>query len=270
MELELSTLWAALVIYVAAGTAAIFGIVLRRHPERTVLGLLCAGLALHTLSIGLRWERLGHGPVITQFELLTSQVWGMILVFALVYWRIRAVRPVAAVVMPVIFIIMGWLLMTDPQRGFYPSTYHTIWLYIHIGLGKVHLGALLVGVGLAGVILLRAAGIGRGRLAQLPSDARLDDLAYRFMALAFIFATLMIVAGAIWAQDAWGRYWAWDPIETWAFVTWLTLAFALHLRFTLKTRPFVGALLIMAVFILSFLTFLGVPFISTAPHSGVM
>ena len=270
MELELSTLWAALVIYVAAGCAAIFGVMLRKLPERTVLALLVAGLALHTFSIGLRWERLGHGPVITMFEILSSQVWGMILVFALVYWRFRAIRPISAVVMPVIFILMGWLLITDPQRGYYPGTYHTIWLYIHIGLGKVHLGALLVGVGLAGIILLRAANIGRERLARLPADSRLDDLAYRFMALAFIFATLMIVAGAIWAQDAWGRYWAWDPIETWAFVTWLTLAFALHLRFTLKTRPLVGALLIMTVFVLSFLTFLGVPFITRAPHTGVM
>jgi cytochrome c-type biogenesis protein CcsB len=270
MELELSTLWAALVIYVAAGSGAIFGVVLRHRPERTILGLLVAGFLLHTISIGLRWERLGHGPFITQFELLTSQVWGMIMVFTLVYWRIRSIRPIAAIVMPVIFIIMGWLLMTNPQQGFFPPAYRTIWLYIHITLGKVHLGALLVAVGLACVILLRAANIGRERLARLPADARLDDLAYRFMALAFIFATLMIVAGAIWAQSAWGRYWAWDPIETWAFITWLTLAFALHLRFTLKTRPLVSALLIMAVFVLSFLTFLGVPFISTVPHAGVM
>ena len=269
MELELALLWAALTIYVAAGTAAIFGVALRHFPERTVLGLLLSGLLLHTISIGLRWERLGHGPVITSFELLSSQIWGMILIFALVYLRFRAIRPITAVVMPVIFILMGWLLMTDPQRGFYPNTYYTIWLYIHIGLGKVHLGALLVAVGLGGMVLLRATGIGRERLSRLPADARLDDLAYRFMALAFIFATLMIVAGALWAQDAWGRYWAWDPIETWAFISWLTLAFGLHLRFTFKTRPVIGALIIMTVFVLSFLTFLGVPFISTTPHTGV-
>ena len=270
MDIELSILWSALLLYVAAGSAAIFGVVFRHRPERTVLALLAVGLLLHTLSIGLRWERLGHGPVITSYELLTSQVWGLILVYTLVYWRIRAIRPIAAVVMPVIFIIMGWLLMADPAKGYYPTTYNTIWLYIHIGLGKVHLGALLIGVGLAGVILLRAANIGRDRLVRLPGDARLDDLAYRFMALAFIFATLMIVAGALWAQDAWGRYWAWDPIETWAFITWLALAIVLHLRFTLKIRPLISALMIMAVFVLSFLTFLGIPFVSTTPHTGVM
>ena len=270
MELELNTLWAALVIYVAAGSGAIFGVVLRRQPERTILGLLAIGLILHTLSIALRWERLGYGPVFTTFELLTSQVWSMVLIFTLVYWRIRVIRPVAAVVMPVIFIMMGWLLTSNHEGSFLPTVYHTIWLYIHIALGKVHLGALLVAVGIAGVVLMRAANIGRERLARLPDDARLDDLAYRFMALAFIFATLMIIAGAIWAQTAWGRYWAWDSIETWAFITWLMLAFVLHLRFTLKTRPLIGAAMIVAVFVLSFLTFLGVPFISTAPHTGVI
>lgn len=270
MELELILLWASLVVYVMAGSAAIFGVVLRRQPDRMVLGLLVVGLLLQTASIVLRWERLGHGPVITLYELLTSQVWGMILIFTLVYWRIRVVRPIAAVVMPVIFIVMGWLLMSNPERGHYPTTYNTIWLYIHIALGKVHISTLLVAVGLAGVVLLRAAGIGRERLARLPADERLDDLAYRFMSLAFIFATLMIVAGALWAQDAWGRYWAWDSIETWAFITWLMLAFVLHLRFTLKTRPVVGAVMVVAVFVLSFLTFLGVPFFSTAPHTGVM
>ena len=90
------------------------------------------------------------------------------------------------------------------------------------------------------------------------------------MALGLIFETLMLIVGAMWAQDAWGRYWAWDPLETWAFITWLTLAFALHMRFTLKTLPRTGAMMILAVFVLAFLTFFGVPFITTAPHKGAV
>ena len=85
-----------------------------------------------------------------------------------------------------------------------------------------------------GRVLLRRQGLALGRLAGLPPDGRLDDLAYRFMALGLVFQSLMLVSGAIWAQDAWGRYWAWDPLETWSFVTWLLLAFALHLRLTLR------------------------------------
>ena len=90
------------------------------------------------------------------------------------------------------------------------------------------------------------------------------------MILGFVFETLMLIAGAIWAQDAWGRYWGWDPLETWAFLTWLALAFFIHLRVTFKLRPRAGAYAIITVFVLAFLTFFGVPFVSTAPHKGAV
>jgi len=270
MMQELQVLWMALVLYVLAGALAIAAAVLGKRPERLILGLMAVGLALHTVSLGLRWTRVGHGPFITLFEILASNVWSLMLVFALAYWRVRAVRPAAAVVMPILFLMMGWLLMANPGEGHLPPTYHTIWLYIHVGFGKVFLGAVLVAVGLSGVILLRWGEMAPRAFARLPDSARLEELAYRFLALALIFETLMLVTGAIWAQDAWGRYWAWDPLETWAFITWLTLAFAIHLRLTLKPAPPVGASLVLAVFALAFLTFFGVPFLSTVPHQGAV
>lgn len=270
MELELRMLWAAIVAYVVSGSLAVIAVVLGKRPDKTFLGLLVAGLALHGLSIGLRWDRLDHGPFITMFEILSSNVWSLLLVFAIACWRVPAIRPVSAVVMPIMFVMMGWLMMTNPGEGHFPPTYHTPWLYIHVALGKVFLGAVLVAVGMAGVVLLRAAGIGRGRLARLPNDDRLDDLAYRFMALGLIFESLMLVAGAIWAQDAWGRYWAWDPLETWSFLTWLVLGIVLHARVTYKLAPRTGALLVISVFVIAFLTFFGMPFISTTPHQGAV
>jgi ABC-type transport system involved in cytochrome c biogenesis permease subunit len=270
MQQELLVLWIALVTYVCGGSVAVFGAVLGRRPERTVFGLLLTGLALHTLSIAMRWSRLGHGPFVTMFEILSSNVWSLLLIFAVAYWRIRALRPAAAVVMPVLFVMMGWLLMTSPGEGHLPPTYHTVWLYIHIGFGKVFLGAVLVAVGIAGIILLRGTAFGAARFARLPGDAQLDELAFRFMALGLVFETLMLVAGAIWAQDAWGRYWAWDPLETWAFLTWLCLAFALHARLAFRIAPRTNAWLVIAVFVIAFLTFFGVPFVSTSPHKGAV
>lgn len=271
MQLELTLLWAGLAAYVLSGSLAIGGLILGRRPERLVLGLLSAGLALHAAAIGLRWARLGHGPFITLFEILLSNVWSLLFVFALASWRLPVIRPTAAVVMPVMYLLMGWLMVTNPGEGHYPATYHTPWLYVHVGLGKVFLGAVLVAVGLAGVILLCRAGAPlRARFAMLPGEARLDDLAYRFLALGFVFESLMLLAGAIWAQDAWGRYWAWDPLETWSFLTWLLLGFALHLRVTLRIPPPAGAALVLGVFVLAFLTFFGVPFVSTAPHQGAV
>ena len=81
---------------------------------------------------------------------------------------------------------------------------------------------------------------------------------------------IMVVAGALWAQNAWGRYWNWDPLEVWSLMTWLSIAIALHLRVTRKPSPAVGALICIGVFVLAFLTFFGVPFISTAVHKGAI
>jgi ABC-type transport system involved in cytochrome c biogenesis permease subunit len=270
LEFELQTLWAALVFYVLAGSVAIFCVILQRKLERAVLGLLLAGLALQTLSIAFRWERLGHGPYITLYEILLSNIWSLLAVYVLAYWRIPAIRLTAAVVMPILFVMMGWLLMTSSDAGHLPTTYHTVWLFIHIGFGKVFLGTVLVAVGISGVILLRQADFGGEWFLRMPDDAKLDELSFRFMAIGLIFDTLMLIAGAIWAQDAWGRYWNWDPLETWAFLTWLFVAFSLHARMTYKTLPRTGALMVMGVFVLAFLTFFGVPFISTSAHKGAV
>ncbi len=270
MERELQLLWAGVVAYVAGGSLAILGVVLGKRPERTVLGLIWVGLGLHTLSIALRWARLDHGPFITLFEILSSNIWSLMVAFSLAYWRIPRIRASAAVVMPILFVMMGWLIVSHPGEGHFPPTYRTPWLFIHIGLGKVFLGSVMVAVGIAGVILLRRAGIGRQRFARLPDDDRLDELAFRCMALGMIFETLMLVAGAIWAQDAWGRYWAWDPLETWAFLTWLCVGFAMHARRTFAVTPATHAMMIMGVFVVAFLTFFGVPFISVSPHQGAI
>jgi ABC-type transport system involved in cytochrome c biogenesis permease subunit len=267
---ELPVLWAALLVYVAAGSLAIGALALGRRPERTVLAMLVLGLALHAVSIALRWERLGHGPFITMFEILSSNVWSLTAVLAIAYWRIRALRPAAAFAMPILFLLMGWLLVAQPVEGHLPPTYRTAWLWVHVGFGKVFLGAVLVAVALSGVVLARATGFGAARLARLPANERLDDLAFRFMAAGLVFETLMLLAGAIWAQGAWGRYWAWDPLETWAFLTWVALAASLHARLAWRVAPPVGAAMVIAVFALAFLTFFGVPFVSTAPHKGAI
>ena len=269
MDSESLVLWTALVAYTAAGCLAIVAAVFKRRPETWVLGLLVVGLCLHTLAVAIRWERLGHGPFLTMFEILSSNIWSLTLVFVLAYWRFPPVRPIAAFVMPVIFLMMGWMLLTNPEGGHLPPTYDTVWLYIHIGLGKVFLGAVLVSLGIAGVILLRAW-VGETTFPGMPSSASLEELAYRFMTIGFIFDSLMLVSGAIWAQDAWGRYWNWDPLETWAFLTWLILGFAIHARLTFRPSPAVASAMVVAVFVMGFLTFFGVPFISQAPHKGMV
>ena len=270
MEAELRILWLAIAAYVLAGVLAIVAVSLRRAFDGIVLALMVSGVALHTVSLALRWERLGYGPFMTLFEILSSNVWGLMIAFSLAYWRIPKIRPAAAVVMPLLFIMMGWLMLAHPGEGHFPPTFNTPWLWVHVGFAKCFIGSLLIATGLALVILMRRVGRVSSFLAVMPDDAKLEELSFRLLALTLVFNSLMLISGAIWAQDAWGRYWAWDPLETWSFLTWLMLASAAHVRVTFRPSPTRGAILTVGIFVMAFVTFFGVPFISEATHKGAV
>jgi ABC-type transport system involved in cytochrome c biogenesis permease subunit len=231
---------------------------------------LTAAVALHTAALAGRWQAHGHGPFTTMHEILSSNLWSLALVFTVAWWTVRELRPALANALPVWAVLGAWLLLANPAPGHFPPTYATPLLYLHTLVGKLFLGLLLVAVALGGVPLLRRSAWGVRIFAAAPDDHRIDELAHRFSAFAFVAQTLMLIVGAVWAQDAWGRYWAWDPLESWAFVTWLALAATLHGRATLRPSPAVHGIWLGAVFVLAFLTFFGVPFVSTAPHKGAV
>ena len=234
------------------------------------LTLLITGLALHTVSLAARWTTLGHGPFTTMHEILSSNLWSLTLVLALAAVIVREVRAAWLAAAPVLLVLALWLLMADSRAGHLPPTYDTILLYLHTLVGKLFLGLLLVAVALSAVPWLRGTLIGARLMRDAPADVRCDELAHRFAAFAFVFDTLMLIVGAVWAQDAWGRWWAWDPLETWAFLTWLALAASLHARATIRPSPRVFGAWLACVFVIAFLTFFGVPFLSTSPHKGAV
>lgn len=257
----------ALALYAVATLAALVSAVRRRGFQWAMI-LLAAALSVHGVAISLRWARLGHGPYVDLFEILSSNIWSLHFAVLVGYLAIPRIRPSLATVLPVLQILVVWLLVVPAHDTLTPVTYGTIWLPVHVTLGKIFLGFAVLAVGLSLVVLVRRGGLATFRV--LPQDRALDELAYRFILIAFIFETLMLVAGAIWAQDAWGRYWAWDPLETWAFVTWLAAAGYLHFRAVRRSAPVLNAVLVLGIFVLAFSTFFGMPFVSTAPHKGAI
>ncbi|MGE4088403.1 MAG: cytochrome c biogenesis protein CcsA [Immundisolibacter sp.] len=245
-------LWLALAAYGGAGALCL------RRAAVAAFPLLALAVLLHTGSLATRWAALGHGPFTTMHEILSSNLWSLSLVLVLAAWALREVRAVLGAALPVLVVLGAWLLLADASPGHLPSTYATPLLYIHALVGKVYLGLLLVAVAL-------------GARSWWHADAaRSDELAHRFAAFALVFDSLMLIVGAVWAQDAWGRWWAWDPLESWAFASWLALVTALHARAALRPTPRRHAAWLAGVFVLAFLTFFGVPFISTAPHQGAL
>lgn len=225
-------------------------------------GFLFAAATLG-MMLGWRWAEFGQGPFITLFDVLASGIFGLSLLFGsacLATTQVRAAAPSVAAVLAV----MGlWALTQDQGRVALPATYGNPWLWVHVLFGKLFLGAALIASGLAASLWIRGA---RSRVIV---DTRLLS-AWQWLLVALVLHTAMLVSGAVWAQDAWGRYWDWDPLETWAFATWLAMVFALHARVGMRLSPMAQQALIVGVFVLAFLTFFGVPFVSIAPHKGAV
>jgi len=270
LDHELWLLWLSLSVYVLSGCVALISAIVWRKLPRVVPYIMALGFVIQSSAIAYRWIRLEHGPFVTMFEILSSSVWSFSLIWLIVYWRIKVIRLVLVIAQPILFLMMAWLLLAHPGEPNFPATYHTVWLYIHVGFGKVFMAMIYMAVALAIVILLRHIPKISQLLVSLPNNASLHELGFRFLAVGLVFDSLMLLAGAIWAQDAWGRYWAWDPLETWSFISWLLVAFILHVRVTWQIKPIFGAWLIITVFIIAFLTFFGVPFISMSPHKGAI
>jgi cytochrome c biogenesis factor len=247
----------ALAAYATCGAVTAAGLRTQRSSWPLAGSALFAALALHTLALATRWQALGHGPFTTLHEILSSNLWSLALIVAFAAWCVREVRTALSAALLPLAVIAAWLVASDAGPGHLPPTYDTPLLYLHTLVGKLYLGLLLV-----------AAALGAWSWRQ-PSS-RSDLLAHRFAAFAFVFDTLMLIVGAVWAQDAWGRYWAWDPLESWAFASWVGLAAALHARATLRPSPALFGAMLVGVFVLAFLTFFGVPFISTSPHKGAV
>ncbi len=145
------------------------------------------------------------------------------------------------------------------------------WLVIHVAAAIISGGAFTVGGVATGLFLVQdrweRTGSSNAVSRLLPSAEQLDQAAYRLFAFVFPLWTFAIIAGAIWAENAWGRYWGWDPKETWAFVTWVIFAGYLHARSTAgwKGRP---AAIIALVGLSSFIfNYFGVNIWFTGLHS---
>ena len=148
---------------------------------------------------------------------------------------------------------------------------HSVWFLIHIVAAAISGAAFNVGGVMSILYLIKKRAEDRddvnGYLERLPSSRKIDLIAYRFLAFAFPLWTFTVVAGSIWAEYAWGRYWGWDPKETWALVTWVIYAGYLHARATAGwrgTRAAVIAIIGMASF---WFNFIGINLLVSGLHS---
>jgi ABC-type transport system involved in cytochrome c biogenesis permease subunit len=249
------------------GVVLLLDMLLRRSGKsswHTVSGALSVILVLLTAAVAGRWLRESQGPFLTLYDVLLSNLFSLTLVYLVAAWLVPALRTSSVLVVAFLGVLGTWSLTVSAEAVPLPATFDNPWLWLHVTAGKLFLGLCLPAAATALWLLVR-------QRRTEPGSGDLDAAVWLTLSLAFVCHSFMLIAGAIWAHSAWGRYWAWDSLETWTFITWLCIALLLHARVTFRRMPVTyGWSAVVAIFGLAVLTFLGVPFLSIAPHKGVM
>jgi cytochrome c-type biogenesis protein CcsB len=226
------------------------------------------GLVPHSAALVVRWIEVGHGPYMMKYEVLSSNAWIAILMLLVAIGRRPAWSGLALVVLPASIVMVGLGLLTSPEARDLPPTLKSIWLVFHVLFNKLAVGAFLLSFASAVVLLRKRKGASSRFLDRLPEADVLDAYTVRFVGFGFVFWTTTIVMGAIWANQSWGRYWGWDPIESWSLVTWLAYGILLHLRLFYRLAPKPTAWITVGCFGLSILTIFIFPFLIPSMHSA--
>ncbi|HET9254810.1 MAG TPA: cytochrome c biogenesis protein CcsA [Pseudonocardiaceae bacterium] len=211
----------------------------RGKPERigrsaVALTVLAAGI--HASSLALRGAAIGRVPWANMYEFVSAICFAAMTCWLIVLYRQRATaaflrRLGVFVLLPVVVLMfLGGTVLYANAAPLIPAL-NSYWITIHVSAAITATGILLIS-GVASVLYL----CGSRLSSQLPEPATLDRLAYRTAVMAFPIWTFAIIAGAIWAEAAWGRYWGWDPKETCALVAWVVYAGYLHARATAGWR----------------------------------
>jgi len=221
--------WSAVTLY-ALATVAWFAWAAFRKDWGATAGrtLLALGLLPHAGSLAMRWVEVGHGPYNTRYEVISADTFILVLVWLVATLVARGLRGLGVFVAPAAFLLMGWAVSTYDLKREVPIIFKSWWLVMHIGFAKLFFASILLAACCAGAWLWKQRN--PRALQSLPSLEKLDLYAHQFMIVSFLFLGVMIVAGALWAHQSWGRYWGWDPIETSALVTWIVFAIVLHFR----------------------------------------
>jgi cytochrome c-type biogenesis protein CcsB len=255
-------------LYLVAVIAYLVRFVTRRRAAGQVATATAwAGLLLHTAMLVLRGISARHVPLVTFYEYLNAFAWMVVLAYLVFEWRsAKAIEGAEAVGGPALMLAMALLAYastlphTMKQTEALMPVLRSNWLIFHVSTAVVAYGAAGLASALAVLYMINHwLGPTTPWLRErLPSPARLDRGVYQAVRFAFPFLTLLNVTGAVWAYNAWGRYWGWDPKETWALITWLIYAFYLHARLRPEWRPPRTNMIVVVGLVAVLFTFLGV------------
>ncbi len=267
-----------------------------KASESTSSGFVRVLIALTNLVLAaqllLRWWQSGHFPISNLYESLCFLTWGFTLTQLLIERSIQS-SFVQAVLTPISLISISFASFALPEElkaasALVPAL-KSSWLIMHVSVIMCSYAALILGSLLSFAVLLetqgddlqiRGSSIGIGGFkdsTNYSSDnnnpitftrsENIDNLSYRTISLGFLLLTFGLISGAVWANEAWGTWWSWDPKETWAFISWLVYAAYLHTRLSRGWQGKRPALIAVLGLFVILICYIGVNLLGIGLHS---
>lgn len=197
------------------------------------------GLAGNTAGIILRWVEsyrlgIGHAPLSNLYESLIFFAWTIVLLYLYIERKYKF-RVIGAFATPLAFLALAYASLSpnisDRIQPLLPAL-KSNWLIAHVIACFIGYAAFAIAFGISIMYLfkIRDAEGNSVLMERLPAPNVLEELNHQMVMLGFLFLSVGIITGAVWANSAWGRYWGWDPKETWSLITWFVYATLLHAR----------------------------------------
>ena len=251
------------VLYFAAMVLQFAGAAFKHEKlQKAAWFALVAGAAVQTAYIVVRGVRAGRVPLANQFEFANAFAWGTAVMG--IFFKIRGKKSMDFMVTlcaPCAFLLISYAALQPREITELMPALRSAWFTIHIGAAVFSYAAFAV-----------AAAVGVRYLALEKKETEqhlreLDTLGYKLVSFGFLMLTIVILTGCIWAEQAWGSFWTWDPKEVWALITWIVYAVYLHQRVRMNWRGHKMAVLAIGAFIFVLFTFAGVNKLMSGLHS---
>lgn len=228
-----------------------------------LVGLLVRWFESYLISIDI-----GHIPISNLYEVFVL----FCLITSLMYlyyeqkMNTKKMGPFVLIIISAAVVFLLWYTFNKGADEIQPlvPALQSYWMKIHVPANFIGYGAFAIAAMISVAYLLADNGILK---KQLPSMTILDDMTYKVISIGFIFFTIATILGAVWAAEAWGGYWSWDPKETWALIVWLNYAAWLHLRLIKGLRGTMLAWWAIIGLIITTFAFLGVNLFLSGLHS---
>lgn len=249
-----------------------------KYPKLPILKNLCwigivsSNFLLFTV-LGLRWVISGYFPLSNLYESLLFLDWCLLFILLVIESQTRT-KLIGAIILPITLLVISFasLILPTPMQTAAPlvPALQSNWLMMHVSMMMLSYATLILGSLLSIVFLViqtfknQSVIVGNTKQQLLEN---IDIWSYRTIGLGFPFLTIGIIAGAVWANEAWGSYWSWDPKETWALITWLIFASYIHARLTRGWAGEKSAILGSLGFFVVWVCYLGVNFLGQGLHS---